>query len=109
MEEIEFETIRERKRLAYGGAVSLVVTVDKTRHQLIGEPQITFQGVAGLDPLNGFMTDAREAIANAVHEMKPEQIADRTVFRENLRLHLKRIVQKDLSSKPVIITTVVEI
>jgi hypothetical protein len=44
-----------------------------------------------------------------VREMKPEQIADRNVFRENLRLHLKRIAQKDLSSKPVIITTVVEI
>jgi ribonuclease J len=109
MDEIEFETIRERKRLAYGGAVSLVVTVDKLKHRLIGEPQITFQGVAGLDPLNGFMADARGAIADAVNEMRPEQIADRDVFRENLRLHLKRIVQKDLSSKPVIITTVVEV
>lgn len=109
MEEIEFETVRERKRLAYGGAISLVVTVDKVKHQLIGEPQITFQGVAGLDPLNGFMAEAREAIADAVREMKPAQIADRNVFRENLRLHLKRIVQKDLSSKPVIITTVVEV
>src|SRR5213592_4599318 len=27
MEEIEYETIRERKRLAYGGAISLVVTI----------------------------------------------------------------------------------
>lgn len=109
MEEIEYETVRERKRLAYGGAVSLVVTVDKRKHQLIGEPQITFQGVAGLDPLNGFMADAREAIADAIHEMKPQQIADRDVFRENLRIHLKRLVQKDLASKPVIITTVVEV
>jgi hypothetical protein len=41
--------------------------------------------------------------------MKPAQIADRAVFKENLRIHLKRYVQKELSSKPVIVTTVVEV
>lgn len=109
MEEIEYDIIRERKKLAYGGMISLVVTVDKKRHSLVGEPQITLSGVAGLDPTNGFIADARGAIGDAVREMKPEQVADRNVFRENLRLHLKRIAQKDLSSKPVIITTVVEV
>ncbi len=108
-DEVEYDIIRERKKLAYGGAISLVVTVDKQAHKLVGEPQITFQGVAGLDPLNGFMADAREAITDAVREMKPEQIADRGVFKENLRIHLKRFVQKELSSKPVIVTTIVEV
>ena len=51
MEEIEYDIVRERKKLAYGGAISLVVTVDKKTHTLAGDPQITFQGVAGLDPL----------------------------------------------------------
>ncbi|MBP9664061.1 MAG: ribonuclease J [Pyrinomonadaceae bacterium] len=109
MEEIEYDIIRERKKLAYGGMISLVVTIDKKRHALVGDPQITLSGVAGLDPTNGFIADARGAIADAVREMRPEQIADRNVFRENLRLHLKRLAQKDLSSKPVIVTTVVEV
>jgi ribonuclease J len=109
MEEIEYETIRERKRLAYGGAISLVVTVDKKTHQLAGEPQISFNGVAGLDLSNGFAADAREAVSEAVEEMKPGQIADTAVFRENLRIHLKRFVQKKLQGKPVIVTTVVEV
>jgi ribonuclease J len=109
MEEIEYETIRERKRLAYGGAISLVVTVDKKTHQLAGEPQISFNGVAGLDLSNGFAADAREAVSEAVEEMKPGQIADTAVFRENLRIHLKRFVQKRLQGKPVIVTTVVEV
>ena len=46
MGEIEYDVVRERKKLAYGGAISLVVTVEKETHELIGEPQITFQGVA---------------------------------------------------------------
>ena len=109
MEEIEYDIVRERKKLAYGGAISLVVTVNKKTHTLAGQPQITFQGVAGLDPLNGFATEARDAVSQAIKDMKPEQIADRNVFKENLRIHLKRYVQKELSSKPVIVTTIVEV
>ena len=107
--EIEYDVIRERKKLAYGGAVTLVVTVNKATHQLVGEPQISFNGVAGLDLTNGFTSDAREAVSAAVAEMKREQIADKSVFKENLRIHLKRFVQKELGTKPVIVTTIVEI
>jgi mRNA degradation ribonuclease J1/J2 len=109
MEEIAYDTVRERKRLAYGGAISLVVSVDKKTHQLAGEPQISFNGVAGLDLTNGFAADARRAVSEAVEEMKPGQIADTAVFRENLRIHLKRFVQKHLGSKPVIVTSIVEV
>lgn len=119
LEEIEYDVIRERKRLAYGGAISLVVTVNKATHELVGEPHVTFNGVAGLSEpagggsitagLNGFGAFARQAIAEAVGEMKKEQIADRAVFRENLRLHMKRFVQKEIGTKPVIVTTVVEV
>lgn len=107
--EIEYDVVRERKKLAYGGAISLVVTVDKTTHQIAGEPQITFQGVAGIDPKNGFAGLARRAVADAISEMKPDQIADKTVFKENLRIHLKRFMQREIQSKPVIATTVIEI
>jgi ribonuclease J len=109
MGEIEYDIVRERKKLAYGGAISLVVTINKKTHQIAGEPQITFQGVAGLDTTNGFAAEARQAVADAIGEMKRDQIADTAVFRENLRIHLKRFVQKEIRTKPVIVTTIVEI
>ncbi len=109
MEEIEYDIVRERKKLAYGGAVSLVVPMTKGTNSLSGEPQITFEGVAGIDPLNGFAAQARKEITRSIEDMKPEHIANRTMFKENLRIHLKRLVQKELSSKPVIVTTVIEI
>jgi mRNA degradation ribonuclease J1/J2 len=108
-DEIEYDVVRERKKLAYGGAISLVVMVDKQNHTLAGDPHITFQGVANIDPLNGFAAEARNAVSEAIREMKPAQIADRNVFKENLRIHLKRYIQKELSSKPVIVTTIVEV
>jgi ribonuclease J len=107
--EIEYDVIRERKKLASGGAISLVVTVEKGTHELIGEPQVTFQGVAHIDPLNGFTEQTRQAVTDAIGEMKREHILDRAFFKENLRIYLKRFIQKELGTKPVIVTTVVEV
>ena len=109
MEELNYDVIRERKRLAYGGALTLVVSIDRKEHRLVGDPHVTFNGVAGLDPTNGFAAEARRTVTEAIAEMKPAQIADKAVFRENLRLHMKRFVQKELGTKPVIVTTVVEV
>jgi ribonuclease J len=109
MEEVEYETIRERKRLAYGGAISLVVTVDKKTHELVGQPQIAFEGVANIDPTNGFTQHAQDAIRDAINVMKREHIVDRPYFKENLRVELKRFVQKEIGTKPVIVTTIVEV
>jgi ribonuclease J len=109
MEAIEYDIVRERKKLAYGGAISLVVAMDKNSNRVNGEPQVTFEGVAGIDPLNGFAAQARKSIARAIDDMRPEHIANRTMLKENLRIHLKRLVQRELNSKPVIVTTVVEV
>jgi len=109
LEEVEYDVVRERKKLAAGGTISLVVTVDKATHKLVGDPQVSFNGVAGLTESNGFAASARVAVAEAIAEMKQEQIADRAVFRENLRIHLKRFVQSGIGTKPVILTTVVEV
>ena len=107
--EIEYDVIRERKKLASGGAVSLVVTVDKKSGAIVGEPKISFQGVAGIDLTNGVATNARQTIAEAVGAMKTGQITDLNQFKENLRVHLKRFLQKEIGTKPVIVTTIVEI
>ena len=107
-DEIAYETVRERKKLAYGGTVSLIVKIGRNG-TLSGEPIIDFQGVAGIDPLNGFAAEARRSITDAVAAFRPEQIKDRSAFKEQLRVHLKRFIQKKLGSKPVIVATIVEV
>jgi ribonuclease J len=108
-EEIEYDIVRERKKLAYGGMISLVVTIDKKTKQLKDEPQISVQGVAGIDPLNGVLQSARQAISEAVSRMKREELADKNLFKESLRLELKRFIQKETGTKPVIVSTLVEV
>lgn len=109
MGEIEYDVVRERKKLAYGGAISLVVAMEKNTNRVLGDPQIAFEGVAGIDPLNGFGAHVRDSVTAAIGKMKPDHISNRTVFKEDLRVHLKRFVQKELGSKPVIVTTIVEV
>jgi ribonuclease J len=107
--EIEYDIVRERKKLAYGGAISLVVMIDKETKELAGEPQISFQGVAGVNLSNGFGHEARQTVIDAVSHMKKEEIADKSWFQESLRVLLKRFLQKETGSKPVIVTTIVEV
>ena len=109
LNEIEYDVLRERKKLAYGGAISLVVTIDKNTKELAGQPQITFQGVAGIDPTNGIMMSAKQMITNAVGAMSKQEISDKNWFGENLRIHLKRFLQNENGTKPVIVTTIVEV
>jgi ribonuclease J len=109
LDEIDYDIVRERKKLAFGGMVTLVVTIDRETKELIAVPQITVQGVAGIDPLNGFLQDAQNSIADAVSEMKLEDFRDKNLLTENLRVHLKRFIQREIGAKPVIVPTVVEI
>jgi ribonuclease J len=108
LNEIEYETIRERKKLAYGGAVSLVVSIDKATKEITAEPKLSFQGVAGIDLANGLLSDAKTTITEAISAMTKQEIADTNWFQENLRIHLKRFIQKETGTKPVIVTTIVE-
>ncbi len=108
-DEINYDVVRERKKLAYGGAVSLVVSMNKQTGRISGEPQIAFQGVAGMEPANGFAAHARQSVADAILLMKKEHIADKNIFKENLRIHLKRFIQKEIGTKPVIVTTIVDV
>ncbi len=109
LKEVEHDVLRERKKLAYGGAISLVVTVDKETKKLAEEPQITFQGVAGMDLTNGILGSARQAVSDAVNEMSAHDIGNTSFFKENLRIHLKRFLQSETGTKPVIVTTIVEV
>jgi ribonuclease J len=108
-DEIEYDIVRERKKLAYGGIVSLVITIDKETKKLKNEPQVSVQGVAGIDSLNGDLQNLREAIADVVNGMKREEFVDKNFAKENLRIQLKRLLQKETGAKPVIFPTIVEV
>lgn len=107
--ELEFDTVKERKRLAFGGVISLVLTINKKTKELISDPTIKLQGVARINPLNGTLQNARESVAEFIETLSEQDFADKTQLTENLRIHLMRYIKKETGSKPVIVSTIVEV
>src|SRR5512132_3994486 len=52
-EEIEYETVRERKKMAYEGIVTLFLTINRSTGELATAPQIIAQGVRGFPSPGG--------------------------------------------------------
>src|SRR6201988_1691124 len=109
--EIESETVRERKQLAYEGAVTVVVTVDEETGALDGEPKIRARGVRGLGTGNGFgnylLEDAKRVVSSAVTGASRQTLADETLLKEHVRVELKSFNQNQTGTKPVITPVVV--
>ena len=122
-EEIESGTVRERKQLAYEGAITLVLTINSKTGVLHGEPKIVSRGVRGLPSTNGFLTveeeaarpdyrlleEAKTVVAAAVAGSSRQTLDDETLLREHVRVELKRFIQKQTGSRPVITPVVVRV
>ena len=108
-EEIESETVRHRKQMAYEGIVTLLVIVDAETGELQTPPEIVPRGVRGFDAANGTMKDAQRVIAAAVAGASRETLRDESLLKEHIRVELKRYIQKLTGARPVILPVVRQI
>jgi ribonuclease J len=108
-EEIDRETVRERKQLAYEGIVTLVVTVNEETGELEAPPEIVARGITGLDGSNGFLKNAQRVVTEAVEKAPPAERVDSSLLKEHVRLELKRFIQKQTGARPVILPVVVQV
>ena len=108
-EEIDRETVRERKQLAYEGIVTLVVTVNEETGELEAPPEIVARGIVGLDGSNGFLKNAQRVVTEAVGKAPRAERGDSSLLKEHVRLELKRFIQKQTGARPVILPVVVQV
>lgn len=110
-EEIDDATIRERKKLAFDGVVSVVVTLDAETGDLASDPAISASGLIGLNGAAGqFTRDAQKVVTDAFDRTKPGERKDLPWMKELFRVELKRFIQKRAGgARPVIMPTVVEV
>jgi ribonuclease J len=111
-EEIGRETVRERRQLAFDGVVTPVVTIDEESGEMEGAPEVVARGVVGMDG-NGttadLIRDMRRVVTEAVEAASRDERRDSSLLKERVRLELKRFIQKETGSKPVIMPVVVQI
>ncbi len=122
-EEIDYETVRERKKMANEGMITLVVTLNDQTGELEGAPQIIAQGVRGFESTNGngssrktqvssyegskqLVKDAQDVVMVAIAGASRQMLADFSLLKEHLRVELKRFIQKETGARPVIVPVV---
>lgn len=108
-EEIDRETVRERRQLAYDGVVSLVVTINTETGELETQPEIVARGLTGVDASNGFLKNAQRIVTEAVRNAPRAEREDASLLKEHVRLELKRFIQKQTGARPVILPVIVEV
>ena len=108
-EEIDAETVRQRRQLAYDGVVSLVVTINEETGELEGLPEIVARGLLGDDGSNGFVKDAQRVVTKAIENAPKADRRDTSLLKEHVRVELKRFIQKQTGAKPIILPVVVQV
>jgi ribonuclease J len=111
-EEIGRETVRERRQLAFDGVVTPVVTIDEQSGELEGAPEVVARGLVGMNGngvSSGMLKDMRRVVTEAVESASRAERRDPSLLKERVRLELKRYIQKETGSKPVIMPVVVQI
>jgi ribonuclease J len=108
-EEIQSETIRQRRQLAYEGMVTLIVTINGETGELQSPPEIVTRGVRGFDSTNGSLKDAQRVVAAAITGASRQTLADESLLKEHVRVELKRFIQKLTGARPVIMPVVVQV
>ena len=108
-EEIEFDTVRERKKLAYEGMITLVLVINRETGELQSPPQIVAQGVRGFESSNGMTKDAQRVVTAALAGASKQTFNDESLLKEHVRLELKRFIQKETGAKPVIVPVIQQV
>lgn len=108
-EEIESATIRERRKIASEGMLTVVVTINEQTGELQSPPEIVEQGVRGFDSGNGMMKDAQRVVSAAIAGASRQTLDDEGLLKEHVRVELKRFIQKLTGAKPVIMPVVVQV
>ena len=110
--------MRERKRLAYEGVITLVMTINGQTGELQAPPKILAQGVRGFEtngnaksPVSSLKSqggdsrnlvkDAEAVVAAALAGASRKTLDDPSLLKEHLRLELKRFIQKETGGRPV--------
>ena len=110
-EEIDGEVVRERRQLAYDGVVTPVVTISEETGELETEPEVVARGLLGLDGegTSTLMRDMQRVVTEAVEAATREERRDTSLLKERVRVELKRFIQKQTGSRPVIMPVIVQI
>ena len=109
LEEIEDVVIRDRRHLSEDGVVVPIVAIDKHTGLIETPPEIVTRGFLPSEDGQQILAKAREVILRTIEQSTPEEKMDWGVIKENIRVELKRYLNKQTSKRPLILPVILEV
>jgi ribonuclease J len=104
---VDFEILRDRRKIAGDGIVVPVVAVDCESGAIGGTPEIVTRGFVP-DSVEGVLAEARKVVGDALAEATPEERKDEGVLKARIQTELKRFLRRRTQRRPLIIPVIVE-
>ncbi|MGD9817712.1 MAG: ribonuclease J [Desulfomonilaceae bacterium] len=107
--DIGHDVLKERRTLSEVGIVIATIVVSEETGAMVKEPQLHSRGVTFQDVETELLEGARNAVIERLKELAPKTMPDWEVAREEVRLAVRRHVNRTLGRKPLVQTIIVTV
>ena len=109
--EIDWEVLRERRRLAGSGVVVPVIAVQRDTGAVNGYPEIIARGFVPLGDadVDATLEEARQVVARSLEEASTEERGDEGLLRARIQTELKRFLKPRTRRPPLVVPVIVEL
>jgi ribonuclease J len=99
--------LRDRKVLAEEGIVVVILTVNKSRNELIGEPDIVSRGFVYMKQSEPLIKEATETVKKSLNH--GQKIRNWIAVKEKITNELERFLYKKTQRKPMVVPVIVDV
>ncbi len=101
--------LQDRRKLARTGIVVAWLLLDGSTGEVVSGPKLLTQGVLGISDGDELVEDACRAALQAISELKAESRSEAAEVAETMRRAVRRLFNKTIDSKPVVVPIVHEL
>ena len=101
--------LRDRKRLSEDGLIIIVLTISKTKRELISGPDIISRGFVYVRESGDLMDDVKDIVSKTIENCSKESILDWSLLKNNIKDDLKGFLFQQTKRNPMILPIIMEI
>ena len=101
--------LRDRKRLSEDGLIIIVLTISKTKRELISGPDIISRGFVYVRESGDLMDDVKDIVSKTIENCSEESILDWSLLKNNIKDDLKGFLFQQTKRNPMILPIIMEI
>ena len=98
-----------RKRLSEDGLIIIVLTISKTKRELISGPDIISRGFVYVRESGDLMDDVKDIVGKTIENCSKESILDWSLLKNNIKDDLKGFLFQQTKRNPMILPIIMEI